>query len=125
MANLNVKYKGKMYNLRTFVVPGSGPSLLGRNWLESLPINLFANCDQIKLTDLNQKFFELFKPGLDILKLYIKQNCTLRFMKAKSVPLMILKKVETEPDRMVATSVIKPVDFFRTGFPYRPIFKEK
>ena len=105
-----------------FVVPGSGPSLLEK---KSLPINLSVTCNQIKWTDLNREFSQLFKPGLGTLKLYIKQNCTPRFMKAKSVPLMILKKVESESDRMVATSVIKPVDFFRTGFPYRPIFKEK
>ena len=33
--------------------------------------------------------------------------------------------METELDRMIVTSVIKPVDFLRMGFPYRPSFKEK
>ena len=40
VANLNVKYKGKMYDLRVLLVLRLGPSLLGRDWLESLPINL-------------------------------------------------------------------------------------
>ena len=45
MANLNVKYKGKMYNLRALVVPELGPSLFGRDLLESLPNNLSATCN--------------------------------------------------------------------------------
>ena len=51
VANLNVKYKGKMYKLRVLVVLGSGPSLLRGDWLESLPINLSGSCNQIKRTD--------------------------------------------------------------------------
>ena len=31
VANLNVKYKGKMYNIMVLVVPGWGPNLLGRD----------------------------------------------------------------------------------------------
>ena len=66
-----------MYYLRVLVVPRSGPSLLGRDWLESLPIILSATRNQIKWTDLNQEFSELLKPGLGTLKnvtvkLYIK-----------------------------------------------------
>ena len=38
VAYLNVKYKGKMYNLRVLVVPGSEPNLLRRDWLESFLI---------------------------------------------------------------------------------------
>ena len=37
-----------------------GPSLLGRDWLKKLPINIFATCNQIEWTDLNQEFAELF-----------------------------------------------------------------
>ena len=81
-ANLNVKYNGKINNLRVLVVPGSEPSLLGKDWLESLTIYVSATCNQIKRSYLNQGFSELFKPGLGTLKnvtakLYIKQNSTL------------------------------------------------
>ena len=48
VANLKVKYQGKMYDLRVLVVPGSGPNLLGRDWLEKLPINISASCNQIE-----------------------------------------------------------------------------
>ena len=94
MANLNIKYKEKMYNLKVLVVPGSGPRLLGKDWQEGLPVNLSATCNQTKWTDLNREFSELFKPGLGTLKnvtakLYIKQNSTLCFMKARSVSLTI------------------------------------
>ena len=57
-----------MYDLRVLVVPGFGPNILGRDWLEKLPINISVNCDQIEWTDLNQEFSELFKPDLGTLK---------------------------------------------------------
>ena len=41
-ANLKVKYLGKMYDLRVLVVPGSEPSLFGRDWLEKLQFNISA-----------------------------------------------------------------------------------
>ena len=53
VANLKVKYQGKMYDLRVPVVPGSGPSLLGRDWLEKLAINISANANQIEWTNLH------------------------------------------------------------------------
>ena len=90
-----------MYDLRVLVVPGSGPSLLGKDWLEKLPINISATCNQIEWTDLNQEFAELLKPGLGTLKvtttkLYLTQNSMPHFMKARSVPLTIREKVEAE-----------------------------
>ena len=117
-----------MYDLRVRVVPGSGPNL-GRNWREKLPINISATCNQIEWTDLNQEFAELFKPGLGTLKiatakLYLKQNSTPCFMKARFVPLTIREKVEAELERMVATSVIKPVCFSEWVSPIVPILKK-
>ena len=122
VAHLNIKYKEKMYNLRVLIVPGLEPIILRIDMLESLPINLSATCNQIKWTYLNQEFSELFKPGLGTLKnatekLYIKQNRTSHFMKARSVSLMIQEKVKTELDQMVATSGIKPVDFSEWASP--------
>ena len=44
-------------------------------------------------------------------------------MKARSVPLTIRKKVEAELERMVATSVIKPVCFSEWASPIVPVLK--
>ena len=128
VANLKVKYQGKMYDLRVLVVPGSGPNLLGGDWLEKLLIDISATCNQIEWTDLNQEIAELLKPGLGTLKiatakLYLKQNSTPHFMKARSVPLTIREKVEVELERMVATSVIKPVCFSEWASPIVPVLK--
>ena len=117
-----------MYDLRELVVPGSGPNLLGRDWLKKLPINISATYNQIEWTNLNQEISELFKPGLGTLKiattkLYLKQNSTPRFMKARSVPLTIREKVEAELERMVATSVINPVCFSEWASPIVPVLK--
>ena len=127
VANLNVIYKGKMYSLSVLVVTGSRPSLLERGWLESLPINQSATCNQIKWSDLNQEFSGLFKAVLGTLKnvttKLLKQNSTPRFMKARSVPLTIRDKVETELDQKVAISVIKPVNFSEWASPIVPVLK--
>ena len=99
-----------------------------RDWLGSLPVNLFATCNQLKWTDLYQKFSELFNLVLEALKnvtakLYVKQNSTPRYIKAKSVPLTIRKKVKTEFDGMVASSVTKSVDFLEWTTPIIPVLK--
>ena len=44
-------------------------------------------------------------------------------MKARSVPLTIREKVEAEPERMVATSVIKPVYFSEWASPIIAVLK--
>ena len=113
---MNVRYKDKMYKLSVVVVPRSGVNLLGQNWLVKLPINLSAICNQIKWTDLEQEFSELFKPGLATLKnttgkLHIKPNNALHFMKAEPVPLTLREKVVAELDRMVSATVIEQVSF--------------
>ena len=117
-----------MYDIRVPVVTGSGPNLLGRDWLEKFPINISTTCNQIEWINLNQEFAELFKPGLRTLKiatakLYLKQNSTPCFMKARSVPLTIREKVEAERKRMVATSDIKPVCFSEWASPIFPVLK--
>ena len=117
-----------MYDLKVLVIPGSGPNILGKVWLEKLLINISAIRNQIEWTDLNQEFAEIFKPGFGIVKiatakLYLKQNSTLRFMKARSVPLTIREKVEAKLERMVVTSVIKPVCFSEWAFPIVPVLK--
>ena len=128
MIKINKLRLRNLDNLRVLVVPGSGPNLLGRDRLEKLPINISATCNQIEWTNLNQEFAELFKPGLGTLKiatakLYLKQNSTPLFMKARSVPLTIREKVEAELERMVATSVIKPVCFSERASPIVPVLK--
>ena len=57
------------------------------------------------------------------MKLHIKENSTPRFMNARSVPLTIRVKVETEHDRMLATSVIQPVSFSKWVSPIVSVLK--
>ena len=77
---------------------------------------------------MNQELAEHFKPGLGtykitIAKLYLKQNSTPRFMRARSVPLTIREKVEAELEQIIATSVIKPVCFSEWASPIVPVLK--
>ena len=89
---------------------------------------MFENtCNQIKWTDVEQEFSELFKPDLGSLKnarvkLYIKHNITPRSMKVNhNGP----KKGVGISKHLVANSFIKTFFFLRMDFHYRPCLKKK
>ena len=113
-----------MYNLRVGCTQ-IGTKYSWKGLAESLPINLSATRDQIKWTDLNQKFSELFKPDLGTLKnvtakLYIKQNSFARFMKHRSVPFERRWKLN------LIEWLVPPYQtnrFFRLGSPIVPVLK--
>lgn len=69
--NVNIHYKGQTTNAPLLVVKGSGPSLLGRNWLNVIrldwaSINVVTNHNALQ--SLCSKYAELFEEGLGTLK---------------------------------------------------------
>ena len=65
----NVEYEGKHYVLPIVVTSGSGPTLLGRTWLQHIPLNwpkLFQTILKVddKLSQLLQSFSDVFKDEL-------------------------------------------------------------
>ena len=91
-----------MFTLPLVVVQGSGPSLLGRNWLQQSKHNwtkIHAVSPKVSLNNLLQKYASLFRSELEYLntstaKLFIDSHINPRFFKLHLVPYLLRKKLK-------------------------------
>ena len=100
---VTVSHNGRVKKLPLSIVKGSGPTLLGRDWLEMLKqnwseVNMLRHmsCDH-----LLAQYDELFQEGLGQLKgvtamLRVDKEITPRFYKARPVPYALYSKFSTE-----------------------------
>ena len=125
-----VRYKSQIAKLPIIVVEGSGPDLLGRNWLKQLVLDwheihhVYADSMQ---TVLN-KHPTVFQDGLGKLnnfeaKIWVEPTAQPRFCKARTVPLAMRGKVEEELQRLVGEGILEPVQFSDWAAPIVPVFK--
>ena len=94
---LDVYHNDTHYQLYALVVPGTGPNLLGRDWLSVLQLNWA--------------------------KLYVDETMQPRYCKPRPVPLALRAKVESELDRLQEEGVIRPVEFSEWAAPIVPVLK--
>ena len=118
-ANVNVKYEGQVKVLTVIVTPGSGPSLLGWNWLHHIRLNWKQICNELRLSEENEsvelktildKYATVFKEELGTMKgtevhIILKLDAKPRFCKARPVPYALKPKIDTELDRLVKEGV--------------------
>ena len=126
-----VKLGEQSAKVRLLIVHGSGPNLMGRDWLQVIRLNwaeLHSVSMTTKLTRLLVENEELFSPGLGELKgtkvqLDVNSDATPRFVKARPVPFALKAKVEHEIDRLVNEGVLEPVQFSKWAAPIVPVVK--
>ena len=126
-----VSYKSQQASLPLIVVAGSGPSLLGRNWLSSIRLDwksIGVIAGHSPLTTLLEKYSEVFKKSLGKLigheaKLYVDQDASPRFCRARPVPYALRDKVEAELERLNKEGIIQPVQFADWAAPIVPVVK--
>ena len=126
-----VKHGEQSAKVRLLIVHGSGPNLMGRDWLQVIRLNwaeLHSVSMTTKLTRLLDENDELFSPGLGELKgtkvqLDVNSDATPRFVKARPVPFALKAKVENEIDRLVNEGVLEPVQFSKWAAPIVPVVK--
>ena len=94
---LDVYHNDTRYQLYALVVPGTGPNLLGRDWLSVLQLNWA--------------------------KLYVDETVQPRHCKPRPVPLAMRAKVESELYRPQEEGVIRPVEFSEWVAPIVPVLK--
>ena len=136
-ANVNVEYEGQVKVLTVIVTPGSGPSLIGRNWLHHIRLNWKQIFIELKLSEENEsvelktildKYATVFEEELGTVKrtevhINLKLDAKPRFCKARPVPYALKPKIDTELDRLVKEGVYVPVGYSRWAAPIVPVLK--
>ena len=116
--------------LPVIVVAGSGPSLLGRNWLATMKLN-WSEVHAVRtppLERLKGRYPSVFRPELgqlkDVeLKLGIDRTVPPKFCKARSLPYAVKAKVEEQLDADIASDVLVPVKDGEWAAPIIPVIK--
>eukprot|EP00731_Ephydatia_muelleri_P009820 Em0005g406a len=96
-AKVAVSYNQQLSTLVLYVVKGTGPSLLGRDWLRHIKLDWktvgqVASVNRATMLDsLLKRYHEVFQGGLGTLKgvharLQVKPNAVPKFFKARTVP---------------------------------------
>ena len=105
---------------------GTGPILLGRNWLSSLSLNwkeIFTIRTCKSLFDVLDSYSDMFA-GLGTVQgvtaaINVNQSATPRYFKARPLPYTLKSKVE-ELERLEQQGVIEPVQFADWAAPIVP-----
>ena len=99
------------------VIRGSGPSLLGRNWLQHIRLD-WQSIKQLKMSDeleaLLEKYKEVFCSTLGTMnnfaaKLRLKKDAQPKFFRPRPVPFSLKSKIEDELQRLEAAGIISKV----------------
>ena len=117
--NVHVRYGEQHAALVLIVVAGEGPSLLGRNWLKYLKLQVdgstvhaVAAQKTTDLTDLIHQHKMLFSGELGKIEpfratLHIRADARPKFFKPRPVPFAIKTAIEDELDKLEASGAIK------------------
>ncbi|XP_065203998.1 uncharacterized protein K02A2.6-like [Planococcus citri] len=137
---VHVNFKGKSYRQVLRVVQGDYDSVIGRDWL--LPMNIdireFIETNKISVSvNLNLKseidklvseFSELFSDNITKVPNYcadfkLKADATPVFCRARTVPFALREAVDKEIDRLVAAGIYVPAESSEWATPIVPVIK--
>ena len=129
---IKVRYDKKECCLPVHVVKGSGPNLVGRDWLAHLEVNLEVNVvdkQSESLQKLLDHYSSVFSEELGCLKgtsikLDVYPDAKPMFYKARTVPLAHRELVERELDDLQSKGIISPVQFSSWAAPIVPVLKK-
>ena len=126
-----VSAKGKSTELPLTIVSGSGPTLLGRNWLNSINLDwpMINNIATEKYTHLLKKYSQVFdltntKPvkGIEA-KIHVPSDAKPCYYKPRDIPYAITELINNEIDRLLAEGIIMPVTHSDWAAPVVPVVK--
>ncbi|CAB4020403.1 Hypothetical predicted protein, partial [Paramuricea clavata] len=132
----SVKYEDQEGIWPLLVITGKGPNLIGRNWLQKIKINwknLFQLKEDkntsVKVNKLLEKYEEVFHEELGTFsgpkaKIYVADDASPKYYKARPVPYALREKVEKELERLQEEGTIEPVQFADWAAPIVPIVKD-
>lgn len=128
---VSVQHGEQRQELPLLVVRGGGPSLLGRDWLDKLPLDwreIFRMQSGENLPLILARHAEIFTAGQGTLrgvkvKLYVDEEVQPKFCKARSVPFALRQRVEEELERLERDGIIEPIQFSDWAAPIVPVMK--
>ncbi|KAL7290669.1 hypothetical protein TKK_0015428 [Trichogramma kaykai] len=141
LKNLTVSFGGVQKQLNCYVIQGSGPPLIGRQWLRVLecwPLQkLIAKIEKNRIFKINenkvqetifQNFTLLFDstPGIynkSKIKLYLKNDAKPVALKSRHVPHAIKPLIEEEIKRLISLGHLETVETSEWATPIVPIVK--
>ena len=143
--NVVVTVNNSVYNLKLFVIKGTGTNLLGRDWINviQLDLNKVINTSTIKqmktndvkmvpdnlspdiqkrLNKILEKHSALFEDRIGRMKgykakIYLKADATPKFAKARTVPFALEDSINAELDRLEQEGILKSVPFSEWASP--------
>ena len=123
-------YNGQQRQLPLYIVPGSGPTLLGREWLQYLKLDWkqIATVTQDPLQELLNKHHRLFEDTLGTISNYtamlrVKESAAPKFHRPRPVPFAIREAIGSELDRLEQNGIIEKVDYAQWAAPIVPVPK--
>ena len=127
---------GSKHVLPLMVVPGNGPSLLGRNWLSTLQLdwsaihhmNTTSSTQNHQLRALLKKHSTGFSDThqaikTNVAKIYVDDNAVQKYFNARPLPYVMRDMVDKELDRLLAEYIIEPVHYSDWAAPVVPVMK--
>jgi len=140
LTNLTVELDSKTRVLECFILPGTGPALIGRQWLQTFglwPLRLTdknkSSLNKIEVENVANYFFkkysELFSdtPGMynkSKTKIHLKNDACPIAMKCRHVAHALKPLIEKERlDRLVKLGHLEPVETNEWATPIVPVFK--
>ena len=125
-----MQYEEQRARLPLIVLKGEGPSLFGRNWLESVWLD-WKRIHQVQGSSLQDVLYRhqgVFGEELEMLKgyeakIHIDPGATPRFCRARPVPYAMRAKVEQELERLVCEGILEPVQHSDWAAPIVPVLK--
>ena len=128
---VNLDYNGQTaVNVPLIVVEGSGPSLLGRNWLSLIRLDWkqIHHVHSNSLQAVLDRHPAVFQEGLGTMKgfkarIHVEPNATPRFIPARSVPYALRDKVDRELTRLQEEGTLEPVEVSEWAAPIVPVLK--
>ena len=128
---VTVEHNQQVATLPLILTKGTGPYPLGRNWLATLKLDwhrIFSVRTDRTLQSVLDRYPDVFKDDLGTVKglkakIHVDPEATPLYHKARSVPLALKEKIETELERLQVQGIIEPVQFSKWAAPIVPVIK--
>ena len=128
---VNIAYNcQKVTKLPLVIVQGSGPTLLGRDWLSRIRLD-WSEIHHVRSDSVHavlDKYPTVFQDGLGTLKgfkakIHVDPNAPPKFFRARSVPYALRDMVDQELERLQREGTLEPVEIADWAAPIVPVLK--